>query len=188
VSYRSNIASIGLGLLLMACSPSSPASSDLGQAPTSPSATPSPAATLAATVETNPGQTLPISAEAKVANQTIQLEVAQTPEQQAIGLMFRPPLPDDRGMLFPFQPARVVSFWMKNVSVPLDMVFLRNGKVEAIALNVPPCETEPCPTYGPNISVDAVIEMRAGRAAELGLKVGDRITIQPIKPSAIPHP
>lgn len=136
----------------------------------------------------SPGQMLPISAQAKVASYVIDLEVAQTPEQQAVGLMFRPPLPDDRGMLFPFEPPRIVSFWMKNVPVPLDMVFLRNGKVQAIALNVPPCQTEPCPTYGPDVSVDAVIEMRAGRAAELSLKVGDRITIQPIKPSSVPKP
>jgi uncharacterized membrane protein (UPF0127 family) len=44
---------------------------------------------------------------------------------------------------------------------------------------VPPCTAVPCPTYGPNTAVDQVIELRGGRAAELGIRVGDRLQIQP---------
>ncbi|MEH1904892.1 MAG: DUF192 domain-containing protein [Nostoc sp.] len=127
----------------------------------------------------NLGQTLPISAKATVPNgTTIQLEVAQTPEQQAMGLMYRPALPDDRGMLFGFPSAQSVSFWMKNVPVALDMVFLRNGVVKYIQAAAHPCASEPCPTYGPNTPIDKVIELRSGRAAELKLKVGDIVKIQ----------
>lgn len=125
------------------------------------------------------GQTLPISAKAIVPNGTkIQLEVAQTPEQQAKGLMYRPALPDDRGMLFPFPSAQPVSFWMKNVPVPLDMVFLQNEVVKYIQIAAPPCTSEPCPTYGPNTPIDKVIELRSGRSAELKLKVGDIVKIE----------
>jgi uncharacterized protein len=124
------------------------------------------------------GQQLPITAEAEMAGQTIQLEVAGTPQQQEMGLMYRPPLPQDRGMLFPFQPPRWVQFWMKNTPSPLDMVFLRNGVVRAIAANAPPCTADPCPTYGSRTPIDQVIELRSGRAAELGLKVGDRVAVK----------
>lgn len=133
------------------------------------------------TTETNLGQVLPTSAQVKVGSQVIQLEVAETPEQQQMGLMYRTSLPDDRGMLFSFAPARQVGFWMKNVRINLDMVFLRNGKVVDIASNVPPCTSEPCPIYGPRVAVDQVIELRGGRAAELGLRAGDRLTVETAK-------
>ncbi|MHC5933789.1 DUF192 domain-containing protein [Nostoc sp.] len=125
------------------------------------------------------GQTLPISAKAIVPNgTTIQLEVAQTSEQQEMGLMYRPALPDDRGMLFGFPSAQPVRFWMKNTPVPLDIVFIRNGVVKYIQAGTPPCASEPCPTYGPNTPIDKAIELRSGRAAELKLKVGDIIKIE----------
>jgi uncharacterized membrane protein (UPF0127 family) len=80
-------------------------------------------------------------------------------------------------MLFPFAQPRVVGFWMKNCKIPLDMIFLRDGVVKAIQVNALPCQQEPCPTYGPNVPVDQVIELRGGRSQELGVKVGDRIPI-----------
>ncbi|MEB3340157.1 DUF192 domain-containing protein [Okeania sp.] len=123
------------------------------------------------------GQMLPISAQANFSGQVVNLEVAQTPLEQAVGLMFRTELPDERGMLFSIAPPRTVNFWMRNVFINLDMVFLRNGEIQAIFSNLPPCETEPCPTYGPDIPVDRVIELRGGRAIELGLTVGDRVDI-----------
>ncbi|TFI50835.1 DUF192 domain-containing protein [Mastigocladus laminosus UU774] len=129
-------------------------------------------------LDTSKGQQLPISAQAVVPNGTkIDLEVAQTPEQQAMGLMYRPALSPNRGMLFQFPTPMAVNFWMKNVPVPLDMVFLRKGVVQAIAPAVPPCTAEPCPTYGPKTLVDQVIELRSGRTSELGLKKGDFVKI-----------
>ncbi|NER83064.1 MAG: DUF192 domain-containing protein [Leptolyngbya sp. SIO1D8] len=122
---------------------------------------------------------LPITAEVELGGQIIDLEVAQTRQQQTIGLMHREQLADDRGMLFPFEPPRPVSFWMKNVQISLDMVFVYQEEIVAIATNVPPCATDPCPTYGPgNQFVDAVIELRGGRAEELGLQTGDEVRVQ----------
>jgi uncharacterized protein len=126
----------------------------------------------------NSGQMLPIGAKMTVGKELIQLEVAETPEQQAMGLMYRKSLADNRGMLFPFEEARMTQFWMKNCFISLDMVFLLNGTIQAIAANSPPCQSEPCPTYGPATFVDEVIELRGGRAAELGLKKGDRVSIE----------
>lgn len=125
----------------------------------------------------NSGQSLPIKANTIINGQLIELEVAETDQQQQIGLMSRTSLADNRGMLFPFSPPRPVYFWMKNTLIPLDMLFLRNGVVQAIESNVPPCQSDPCPTFGPNVEIDQVIELRSGRAKELGLQPADAIKI-----------
>jgi uncharacterized protein len=156
---------MSLSLLLLGCSTS-----------TLPSA--APPAAQASVQASEPQQTLPITAKATYQDQVIQLEVAKTPDQQQTGLMNRPPLPDDRGMLFPFDPPRPVVFWMKNTPSPLDIVFLLNGEVKAIAPNAAPCTADPCPTYSSGTAINQVIELRSGRAAELGLEVGDRVTIE----------
>ncbi|MDX2099666.1 MAG: DUF192 domain-containing protein [Leptolyngbyaceae cyanobacterium bins.59] len=163
---------VGLLSLLVACSSGTPIADSK---PLNSTQSPTPPSPIQ-------GQKLPISALTKLGGRTIRLEVALTPQQQAMGLMYRTSMPEDTGMLFPFQPPRVVSFWMKNVVINLDMVFIRNGQIRAIAANVPPCKTEPCPMYGPSEAIDQVIELRGGRAAELGLKVGDRVTIQFLRP------
>ena len=129
------------------------------------------------------GQMLPISAIANISGAKIQLEVAQTPQQQATGLMYRESLADDRGMLFPFPSERTARFWMKNVPISLDMIFLNGDRIVGLATDVPPCAAEPCPVYGPEALVDKVIELRGGRAKELGVRVGDAIEIQPLDPS-----
>ena len=178
MSYLASFLSIGVIVFLLGCSPTLPvANADV----TGTLASQSPTATTS-------GQVLPISAKAKIADRPlaepskrIELEVAKTPEQQAMGLMYRTSLPDDRGMLLEFKPARRVNFWMKNCKISLDMIFVRDGVVKAIQASAPPCKADPCPTYGPDTPVDQVIELRGGRAAELGLKVGDRIEIEFLK-------
>lgn len=101
------------------------------------------------------------------------VEVAETPEQQAQGLMFREALAGDRGMLFPYDPPRPASFWMKNTLIPLDMVFIRPDRtIGRIAANTVPHSLEPVASLEP---VSAVLELRGGRAAELGIKVGDKV-------------
>jgi uncharacterized membrane protein (UPF0127 family) len=128
-------------------------------------------------------QYLPVSAKAEVGSATILLEVARTPQERARGLMFRPTLPDDRGMLFPADPSRPIRMWMKNVPVPLDLIFICEGRVVALAEQVPPCVEASCPSYGPfKRAVDQVLELRAGRAAELGLRAGDPIRITDMAP------
>lgn len=148
--------------------------------PSSPTETVESTPTTSETPMADPrGQRLLATAVTNLGGEEIFLEVAATPQQQALGLMYRDALPDDRGMLFPLGRPRQVSFWMKNVPVALDMVFIYQGTIQAIAANVPPCAVEPCPTYGPDGQlVDQVIELRAGRAAELGLAPGDEVVIR----------
>ncbi|WP_416670855.1 DUF192 domain-containing protein [Egbenema bharatensis] len=186
ISRMNYLASLGL-ILLLGCSavtpPTSPTSSTPPTSPTSGDThAPAEATPIAQSPEPQAGQAqvLPISAEADINGQIIQLEVARTQAQQSQGLMHRPPLPDDRGMLFVFDPPRFTRFWMRNTPSPLDMVFLREGEVLTIIDSAQPCEADPCPTYGPDTPtrIDQVIELRAGRAAELGLAVGDRVQIR----------
>ena len=132
------------------------------------------------------GQKLPITDRVTIGGQTILLEVARTPAQQSMGLMYRTDLPSDRGMLFVFSPPRPVSFWMKNTLIPLDMIFVSNGVVKHIGAQILPCEGDPCPSYGPDpkTDIDGVIELRGGRAAELRLKLekdGGKRLIQTVR-------
>jgi uncharacterized protein len=128
------------------------------------------------------GQSLPISAAVTIGQRTIGLEVAATPMEQQIGLMARTSLAPDRGMLFPFNPARGVNFWMKNTLIPLDIIYLYQGVIKEIH-KAPPCKAEPCPTYPSQSSIDQVIELAAGQAETLGLKVGDRLLVKPLPSS-----
>jgi uncharacterized protein len=184
ISRMNYLVSLGLMLLLGCSTVTSPPASTPPTSPTSGESTNVPAEETPIAQSPEPqseqAQVLPISAEADINGQIIQLEVARTQEQQSKGLMYRPPLPDDRGMLFLFDPPRFTRFWMRNTPSPLDMVFLRDGEVQTIVDSAPPCEADPCPTYGPAtpIQIDQVIELRAGRAAELGLAVGDRVQIR----------
>ncbi len=169
------LCTFGLSLCVMGCS--SPAVSDMAKAPaTIPSQTkPIPVEEMA--------QYLPITATVNISGREIQLEVVNTPRQQEKGLMFRPPLSDDRGMLFPFTPARPVAFWMKNTPSPLDIIFLLDGEVKAIARNATTCKTDPCPIYpADGVVADNVLEVRAGLTQELGLKEGDRISVKFLLP------
>lgn len=123
-------------------------------------------------------QSLEIRGSFKAKGKTIFLEVAETKEQQEKGLMYRTSLANDRGMLFPYKPPRQVSFWMKNTLIPLDIIFIRDGQVKFILHNYPPCKSYPCPSYGPFVPVDQVIEIPAGQASKLGIKVGDDLVVQ----------
>jgi uncharacterized membrane protein (UPF0127 family) len=122
-------------------------------------------------------QSLPISADLRVGDVAIGLEVAATPLEQETGLMFRTDLARDRGMLFAFERAQPIDAWMRDTLIPLDIVYIAGGKVVEIYADVPPCEEDPCPTYPSPTDVDQVIELAAGRAAEIGLTVGSPVVI-----------
>ncbi|MDJ0731343.1 MAG: DUF192 domain-containing protein [Crocosphaera sp.] len=134
---------------------------------------------------TENGQHLPIEATVKIKETLIKLEVAKTPEQQQIGLMYRQSLDKNRGMIFVFNQLRPVKFWMKNVNISLDMIFLVDGRVKAVLSNVPPCSVDPCPTYSPENLVNQVIELQGGRAVELGIEPGDELEIEFIESTSL---
>ncbi len=102
------------------------------------------------------------------------VEVARTPDEQAKGLMGRTSLPKEGGMLFPFDPPKIATFWMKNTLIPLDMIFIRaDGTIDRIAENTVPESLAPVASGG---EVKAVLELAGGTAATLGLDESATVT------------
>jgi uncharacterized membrane protein (UPF0127 family) len=96
----------------------------------------------------------------------VTIELAITPEELAQGLMYRPSLPTERGMLLIFAEERLPAIWMMNTLVALDIVYLdHTGTVVDVIPNAQPCPAEPCPRYVPKQSAEAVLELAAGAAA-----------------------
>ena len=103
----------------------------------------------------------------------ISVELAQTPQARETGLMNRPSMPADSGMLFQFDETRDVAMWMKNTLIPLDMLFIdETGKVIHIKTNAQPLSLDIIPSGGP---VRYVLELNGGAAARLGAAVGDTL-------------
>lgn len=99
------------------------------------------------------------------------VEVVDTPESRAQGLMFVTELADDAGMLFDFKEERPVSFWMMNTFIPLDMIFVgADGVIKTIHVNARPHDTTSIPSQVP---VQFVLEIPGGVAEKLGIKPGD---------------
>lgn len=101
------------------------------------------------------------------------VEVAVTEAEQARGLMYRERLADDAGMLFPYATPRPTAFWMRNTLIPLDMIFIDGyGRISKIHPMATPGSEATISSDGP---VLAVLEIRGGLAARLGIRVGDRV-------------
>jgi uncharacterized protein len=101
------------------------------------------------------------------------VEVAETPGERSKGLMYRKHMPADQGMLFDFHEEIPIMMWMKNTYIPLDMVFVsRTGTVTAIAADTVPLSEATISSEGPAY---AVIELNAGAASKIGLKLGDEV-------------
>ena len=101
------------------------------------------------------------------------VEIADTEATREQGLMFRKHLAADRGMLFDFKTPQPVAFWMKNTLIPLDMLFIApDGRVVSIARNAAPMSEAQIPSAG---DVLGVLEIRGGRAAEIGVEPGDQV-------------
>ena len=101
------------------------------------------------------------------------VELARSPQEQAKGLMFRTEMGPDEGMLFPYDPPRVLSFWMKNTVLSLDLVFIGpDHKGINIAASAVPYSEVSILSDAPAI---ATLELNAGRAAALNIVPGARV-------------
>lgn len=104
---------------------------------------------------------------------TFRVEVAATDAQQEKGLMFRTRMGADEGMIFPENPPRRPAFWMRNTVIPLDIIFIgTDHRILNIAANAVPYDETPLPAAGPS---SGVLELNGGRAAQLGIKPGDKV-------------
>ena len=107
----------------------------------------------------------------------LQVEVLVKDEDRAMGVMFRPSLPEDRGLLFVFEHPEFQSFWMKNCKFPIDMVWLDGERrVVHLAESVPPCKSEPCPLYTPMRKALFVVELNAGQARREKAVIGSQLS------------
>ena len=150
-----------LTLVVVACARPTPHVTDAGAAP------------LPLTVE-RPRAILPDGA-------TVDLELATTPEETTTGLMFRPSLSTDRGMLLLWSEERYATIWMMNVLIPLDIVFLDDaGEVIEIVADARPCAAEPCPRFTPDEPSRAVLELTAGSAAAHGVTIGAKVAFEQV--------
>jgi uncharacterized protein len=102
-----------------------------------------------------------------------EVEMAETPEEQEQGLMYRRELPDGKGMLFDMGEERPTVFWMKNTYVSLDMIFIRaDGSIASIAENTTPLSEARIYSNAP---VRGVLEVVAGTAKRYGIVAGDKV-------------
>ena len=114
-----------------------------------------------------------LSRETGTLRQKFFAEVADTPEKRAMGLMYRRDLAKDQGMLFVFPYPTEGPFWMRNTLISLDMLFIGGDKkILTIVPQAEPQTTTPRVPQGPYLYV---LEIRGGRSADLGIRVGDGV-------------
>ena len=108
----------------------------------------------------------------------VNVEIKDTPEERTLGLMFRESLNEKEGMLFIFEQPDEYSFWMKNMKISIDIIFLNENKeIVTIHGNVPPCVSEPCELYHPSEPALYVIEVKSGFFDRHNLDVGQKVTL-----------
>lgn len=122
-----------------------------------------------------PSQTNTV-ANIQVGGERIQARIAQTVEQQRIGLMGADRLEADEGMLFPYEAPQRPSFWMKGMQIPIDLLWIRSGRVVGFEESMAPDDGQKI--YSPQEEVDAVLELRAGWIRAHGIAVGTVVVIE----------
>lgn len=147
--------------LLAACSPQ-------------PSAEATPSAAPSASVHPVSGlQVIPLTVTSGASVHRFDVELAASPEAQQRGLMFRTELGDQEGMIFPSDPPQVRGFWMKNTPLPLDIIYIgEDGRILNIHAMTTPYSLDSL--YSTGIT-SGVLELRGGRAEELGIEQGDLV-------------
>jgi hypothetical protein len=114
----------------------------------------------------------------KLKGERFTVELVTAPEEQALGLMFRESLPENHGMLFVFPTEATRGFWMKNMRIPLDIFYFDSDlRLVSVAENARPCRVQNCPSYPSARPARYVLELNAGKAAELGVAPGDRLEL-----------
>lgn len=118
-------------------------------------------------------------AKLKVATQTLNVEIADTPDKRRLGLSFRDKLEENTGMLFIMDSAARHSFWMYQMRFPLDFIWIKDGKIVDITENVlPPTQSNnQIATAQPKEDADQVLEVNIGYAANRNIHIGDTVTV-----------
>jgi uncharacterized protein len=108
---------------------------------------------------------------------TSSLEVADSEEERARGLMGRQRLDRDSGMVFEFDGPTQGGFWMKDTLIPLSIAFWGKSNTVLDILAMEPCTADPCPTYAPEAPYTHALEMNAGWFTHHGIEIGDHVEL-----------
>ncbi len=128
-----------------------------------------------ATAQTGPQMQLPRT-KLNAGMHMLDVQLAQTPEQRQIGLMFRKEMPQHEGMLFVFEQPATQCFWMRNTLIPLTAAFVaEDGTIVNLADMKPQTDDSHCSTK----PVRFVLEMNAGWFAKRQIKAGYQLSGQP---------
>ncbi len=108
-------------------------------------------------------------------NSCVEVELAMTQEERTTGLMNRTNLPEYGGMLFIFDKEYIHKFWMKNMFIPLDVIWLDDeGTIIHIDKNVMPCDKY-CQTFGPESNSKFALEVNGGYTDRHNINIGDNV-------------
>lgn len=118
-----------------------------------------------------------------IGSKSFTLEIARNDETRARGLMRRDSMPADHGMIFVFDTPQVLSFYMKNTRIPLDIVFVTEDGVVDSVRQMKPYDQNTTSSQG---RCKWAIELNEGSAADAGLKAGDKLSIPDAARSADP--
>ena len=116
--------------------------------------------------------------ETKDGQKEIAVEIADTQDERARGLMGRTSLPEDGGMLFVYPEPTEGAYWMKDTLIPLSIAFHdADGKILRI-LDMEPCRRDPCPVYDPGVRYAGALEVNQGAFEQWGVREGDRLELR----------
>ena len=129
--------------------------------------------------ERSPGPGAEASVVIRTADGPVELdvEVADTTQERAVGLMGRDTIGPHDGMAFTFGEPTEGTFWMKNTRIPLSIAFWDEGGRIVAILDMEPCADDPCPTYGPGAPYVGALEVERGSFEAHGVEVGDRLEL-----------
>ena len=105
------------------------------------------------------------------------VDLAENSDEKAAGLMGRDSLPEWKGMLFLYDNDAAPDFWMKNMLIPIDIIFIdADHNIKHIAESVPPCEAKAkCELYNSGSPIRYVLEVKAGYSKKYGVAIGDKV-------------
>ena len=116
------------------------------------------------------------TAKIQIGDTALTVEIADTPQLREKGLSGRLNLSNNHGMLFVFPKPDRYTFWMKDMKIPLDFVWIANNRVVDLTPNVPPpAPGETLKTYQPQEPVDMVLELNAGDISQLGISLNQTL-------------
>jgi uncharacterized membrane protein (UPF0127 family) len=118
------------------------------------------------------------SLKAEVNGHVFFLYLAQTPQEQEIGLARFNKIEKNQGMLFIYQDSDYYSFWMKGMKFPIDIIFINKDRVVDIFQNVPVVKDNNFPTYKPREKADKILEINAGLTNKYGIKTGTKVRLK----------